>query len=216
MRKTSFANGEFYHIFNRGTDKRTIFSDKSDLERFTLCMSEFNSTKPIGSLYENTFRDKLGVQDAKLRLVNIIVYCLNSNHFHMILEQKKDNGISKFLGKLAGGYVSYFNIRNKRTGSLFQGPFKAKHIDSNKYLLHLSAYVNLNNKVHRLGVQDAKSSWEEYLEKANKSKKGICKKDIILDQFKNLKEYKDFAENSLKDILERKDLRKEMENLLLE
>ncbi len=216
MGKIRSINGEYYHIFNRGTDKRTIFMDKNDFERFLQSIREFNAIKPIGSLYENSFR-QLGVRDAKSGLVNIVAYCLNPNHFHMIVEQRRDGGISKFLGKLCGGYVSYFNFKYKRNGSLFQGKFKAIHVDSNEYLLHLSAYVNLNNRVHRLGVSDAKSSWDEYMKRdSGKAGEGVCKKEIVLSQFKNLAEYKSFAESSLRDILERKYLRKEMESLLFE
>lgn len=211
MRKVKFANGEFYHVYNRGTDKRTIFNDKYDFERFIQSMKEFNSVKPIGSLFENSFRDQLGVWDAKL--VNIVAYCLNPNHFHLILEQRQKDGISRFMGRLGGGYVSHFNIKYKRAGTLFQGRFKAIHIDSNEYLLHLSAYVNLNNKVHRIKGESFRSSWNEYI---NKNKVSLSKPGIVLKQFGNLGEYRGFAESSLEDILERKERRKEMENLLLE
>jgi len=77
-------------------------------------------------------------------LVEIIVYCLNPNHYHIILRQVSEGGVSKFMLKLSSGYSSYFNKKNKRSGSLFQGRFKAVHIDSNEYLLYLSAYVNKN------------------------------------------------------------------------
>ena len=211
MRKIKFVNGEFYHIYNRGTDKRVIFIDQYDFGRFLESMKEFNSVKPIGSLYENSFRDQLRPRETKL--VNIIAYCLNKNHFHLILEQREDGGISNFMQKLGGGYVNYFNAQYFRTGTLFQGRFKSIHVDSNEYLLRLSAYVNLNNKVHKIKNKNFRSSWNEYVQE---SKNNLCKSDIILDQFKNTNEYKDFAENSLSDILQRKAMRKEMENLLLE
>lgn len=115
------------------------------------------------------------------------------------------------MHKLGLGYTKYFNQKNKRNGVLFQGPFKAKHVSSNEYLLHLSAYVNLNNKVHQLGNGVSKSSWEDYLV-TNNLKVSFCKKDIILNQFKTVKEYCKFAEDALKVIHNRKDL----ESLLLE
>jgi len=219
MRKKPFANGEFYHIYNRGVDKRIIFSDDEDLERFFQGMVEFNTINPVGSLYENSFR-KLGGPTAKLekRLVNIVAYCLNSNHFHFILEQVSGGGISEFMKRLSGGYTWYFNNKDKRSGSLFQGKFKAIHIDTNEYLLHLSAYVNLNNKVHQLGGPTAKlisskSSWGEYIDK---NLKGVCEKDIILDQFKNINEYKKFSLSSLEMIKKRKEDIKDIEKFLLE
>jgi len=216
-RKISFANGEFYHIFNRGVDKRKIFLCGEDLRRFFQSMNEFNSIKPIGSIYENSFhKDKKSELDDLIdgesrKLVNFICYCLNPNHYHFILEQSVDSGIEKFMHKL-GGYSWFFNKKYNRSGSLFQGPFKAVHIDSNEQLLHTSVYVNLNDKVHQLGGGAAKlvnSSWEEYV---GDDKSGFCDKGIILDQFQGKEKYEDFAKSSLLDIKERR----EMNLLLLE
>lgn len=223
-RKKPFVNGEFYHVYNRGVEKRNIFSDQDDLERFLQSMIEFNVVDPIGSLYENSFR--LGGPTPKFdesgeeKLVNFICYCVNPNHYHFILEQVTDGGISEFMKRLSGGYTGYFNNKNKRSGVLFQGKFKSIHIDSNEYLLHLSAYVNLNDHVHKhqLGGRTAKlvesrSSWAEYM---GEVKNPFCDKDIILEQFRNKKEYQKFAESSLSDILERRADMKDVEKLLLE
>lgn len=219
IRKKPFVNGEFYHIYNRGVDKRIIFNDNKDIERFSQSMVEFNVLEPVGSLYENSFR-KLGGRTAKLekKLVNIIAYCLNSNHFHFILEQVSDGGISEFMKRLGGGYTWYFNNKNKRTGSLFQGKFKSIHIDTNEYLLHISAYVNLNDRVHKLTSENSKfvnsrSSWGEYV---GKNIKYFCEKDIILEQFKNINEYKKFSLSSLEMIKKRKESIKDIEKFLLE
>lgn len=206
-RKTSFTIGEYYHVYNRGVDKRIIFADSYDMRRFFQSMVEFNTVLPIGSLYENSFL-QLGGETPKSgeMLVNIIAYCLNPNHFHFILEQLVDGGISEFMKRL-GGYTGYFNKKHERSGSLFQGVFKDVYIDSNEYLLHVSAYVNLNNRVHQLGGETPKlvesmSSWGEYTDKGIK---GICEKEIILGQFKNVGEYKEFSLSSLEQILKRKE-----------
>jgi len=218
-RKQAFANGEFFHVYNRGVDKRIIFTDEYDIRRFFQSMIEFNAVDPIGSLYENSF-NKLGSETPKFgkKLVNIIAYCLNPNHFHIILEQLIDGGISEFMKRLGGGFTNYFNNKYKRSGALFQGVFKDVHIDSNEYLLHVSAYVNLNDRVHKLGGETPKlvrsrSSWEEY---TDPKIKGICEKEIILGQFKNMDEYKEFALSSLESIIKRKDELKDIDNFLLE
>ncbi len=206
MRKTKLVTGEFYHIYNRGVDKRSIFKKDNDLARFFQCLDEFNSEKPIGSLFEFSFV-KEKIKHKNLKLVNIICYCLNPNHYHLVLEQHVDNGISEFMKRLNGGYTNYFNAKYKRSGALFQGKFKANHIDSNEYLLHVSCYVNLNNQVHKLKTNSFLSSWSEYIDIIQK---GLCKKDIILNQFDTKKEYKTFAEESLNNISERKELLKEL------
>ncbi|HRY62896.1 MAG TPA: hypothetical protein P5056_03975 [Candidatus Paceibacterota bacterium] len=149
-------------------------------------------------------------------MVNIICYCLNPNHFHLILEQVSDNGIREFLRKI-GGYSRHFNLKYKRSGPLFQGRFKAKRIDTDDYLLHLSVYVNLNDRVHQLRNPSTKlienSSWKEYIDDRVK---GICKKDYVLDNFKSKDEYKKYAENVLQGIIERKNDLAQLENITLE
>ena len=210
-RKVKFAKNHFYHIFNCGVDKREIFSFPDDLARFLQSMDEFNTTKPIGSIFQNSFNPLRSSTPKDGKLVNFVCYCLNSNHYHFLLEQVADNGIEKFMQRLGTGYTNFFNHKNKRSGSLFQGRFKSIHIDSNEYLLHLSAYINLNDKAHQLGSSASKSSWGEYVGN-NFGDFNFCKKDIILGQFKNKEEYKDFAEESLKIIREKK----EIEKLLLE
>lgn len=132
----------------------------------------------------------------------------------MILRQRVKNGISEFMRRVGTGFTQHFNFKHKRSGVLFQGKFKAKHINSNEYLLHASAYVNLNDRVHKIDkIHNFKSSWNEY----TLNHKGLCSyKDIILGQFNNQKDYVSFAESSLKDILDRKQLFKEIENLLME
>jgi len=121
------------------------------------------------------------------------------------------------MQKLGAGYTSYFNIKNKRTGVLFQGAFKAVHIDSNEQLLYVSSYVNLNFKVHQLGGEASKlklmkSSWDEYVGENNiKNNEAFCEKDIILDQFKNKNEYKKHAFETLELVLENKKRKKEDE-----
>ncbi|MFA5997699.1 MAG: transposase [Candidatus Paceibacterota bacterium] len=224
LRKTAFVEGEYYHIYNRGVDKRNIFSDEFDVQRFFQSMEEFNVVEPIGSIFENSFikdveDSQLGSSTPKLRLVNFIAYCLNQNHYHFILEQVSDKGTEKFMHRLGTGYTNYFNKNNKRSGSLFQGRFKAVHIDSNEQLLHVSAYVNLNDKVHQLGsstpkLMKSRSSWGEYIGVGQAS--NFCEKDIILDQFRSSKEYQKFAESSLVDILKRKVATKDMVEDLLE
>ncbi len=205
MRKVPLVNGEYYHLYNRGVDKRTIFQDYSDLSRFFESINEFNFVEPIGSIFLNSFNKNR--KNGK-KLIEIVCYCLNPNHYHFVCRQLVENGISEFMKRLSGGYTQYFNNRHKRGGALFQGRFKSSHIDSDSYLRHVSAYVNLNNRFSGKPFPLSKSSWEEYF---GKEKSCICNPDIVLGQFKNLKEYQKFAESALEDIIKRKELEKELE-----
>ena len=221
VRKIQFANGEFYHIYNRGTDKRNIFSDEADQWRFIQSMQEFNVLDPIGSIYEHCrtkahVSNKFGSRASKSengdeKLVNIVAYCLNLNHYHLLLQQVAEKGIEKFMQRIGTGYTKYFNHKEERSGGLFEGKFQAVHVDSNEYLLHVSVYVNLNDRVHGFGSNaskssevvpiKSKSSWEAYM---GNVKDGLCEKDNVLGQLKNREEYRNFSENTLVSIRERK------------
>jgi len=196
------VEGEYYHIYNRGVDKRNVFSDKSDIQRFLQSMREFNTKNPIGSLYENSFNKELGGKASKL--VQFIAYCSNPNHYHFILTPLVEKGVEKFMQRLGTGYTMYFNEKNKRSGSLFQGKFKSKHINSNEYLLQASSYVNLNNYDKNGIIKKSlnASSWIEYTQSANFN---FCEKSIILRQFKSKKEYEKFALDAWRNTYERKE-----------
>lgn len=212
MVKPKLVTGEFYHIYNRGNNKRPIFLSHFDLFRFLQSMREFNTKEPIGSIYlkslkENEFRSS--TPQSKERVVDFVCYCLNQNHFHILAQQLEENGIMKFMHRLSTGYTNFFNGKNKFSGALFQGRYKAIHVDSNEYLRHLSVYINLNHKAHQLRSstpQLYKSSWGEYIG----DEKGFCNKHIITSQFKSVKNYIDFAQEALKIIKDKKYMEKSL------
>ena len=116
------------------------------------------------------------------------------------------------MQRLGNGYTKYFNNKYKRSGVLFQGKFKSKHIDSNEYLLHLSAYINANNRLGHRMSKLSKSSLNEFLDKTLNRNRKLCNTEIILGQFRNKKEYEGFVNGSLEDIILRKEMLKELEN----
>jgi putative transposase len=149
MQRPVFANDYFYHIFNRGVDKRNIFFEDKDYRRFLFGMREFNDeNSTINTLRRINMANEGNPMSLKPiekdPLVKIVCYCLMPNHFHFILKQIKDKGISKFLQKLGIGYTKYFNQKNERSGVLFQGKFKAVLVDKDNYFNHLVRYIYLN------------------------------------------------------------------------
>ncbi len=125
MRKITFTNNEVYHVYNRGVDKRNTFLIEKDHLRFMKSVDQFKNDK------NNMF-------------VEILAYCLMPNHFHLLIKQKSENGISIFMHKLGTGYTKYFNKKYNRSGSLFESTFKAKHVKNEEYYKHVSKYIHLN------------------------------------------------------------------------
>jgi len=168
MRKHKFIIGSYYHIYNRGVDKRDIFSNIKDVNRFLLCMKLFSYEDPIGSVQIVT-RDleNIGVQHLQKgkKIISIVEYCLNPNHFHFILKEESDGGISEFMKRLLGGYTNYFNKKESRSGALFQGRFKSLYAEREKYFEDLFAYVMWNYKVHDISKDKfylVRTSEQEY------------------------------------------------------
>ena len=203
MRKTKFSNDNYYHIYNRGADKRQIFLDSSDYVRFIHYLYDFNDNKII----PNFSRDIEGgpASNIKLRdlLVEIISFCLMPNHFHLILKQVKDGGITKFMRKLSTGYVMYFNKRNKRSGVLFQGKFKAILIDNDEYLAHLSRYIHINPlEISNSNLNNYR--WSSYLDYVGiKNFPSVINKATINSLFPKEIDYRDFISQFISSDLEK-------------
>jgi REP element-mobilizing transposase RayT len=170
-RKIKFEIGNYYHVYNRGVDKRDIISDPHDELRFLHSLNIFNTTESVGSVLEYNKRNKKGGNPVSTsRLVEIIAFNLLGNHYHLVLRQLIDGGISQFMKSLGGGYTKYFNEKHDRSGSLFQGAFKATFIPEEN-LEKFVAYTNLNHVVHKVGTPTSnwgrRSSWEQYNNKAH-------------------------------------------------
>lgn len=143
MRRTPFAVGEKYHIYNRGTEKRKTFLDKYDYQRFIFIMNSFNKIDP-GKNVTRSLSTKSRSKQNESPLVRIEHFCLMPNHYHLIVEELEEGGTSKFLQKVMTGYTMYFNKKYKRSGALFQGKTKSNHIDTDIYYNQVRAYVDLN------------------------------------------------------------------------
>jgi len=145
-RKVPFVMGEYYHIYNRGVDKRIIFTNDYDYERFVLLLYVLNTGKDIkvrDLLRGNSFYELLKIKNNN-PIVAIGAYCLMPNHFHLLLTPLMKGGITKFMLKLQTSYSMYFNIKNKRSGSLFQGPYKSQYLNTDEYLKYIYSYIHLN------------------------------------------------------------------------
>lgn len=140
-----FAIDEYYHCYNRGTDKRTVFEDTQDYEYFQKSLNAYNTTLVLGKLrlYDNEIQ-------AESKLVEILSYCLLPNHYHIILRESVEHGISQFMQRVGVGYTMYFNEKNERSGGLFQGTFKSKHIESDQDLRQVISYVTYNHMIHNI------------------------------------------------------------------
>jgi REP element-mobilizing transposase RayT len=141
-RNHTFAVDEYYHCYNRGTDKRVVFADKQDYNYFLESIDSYNSNEAFGKL---RLHQKSPLED---QIVEVVAYCLLPNHFHMVLKERVEGGISKYMQRIGISYTLYFNEKNNRSGALFQGAFKSKEIGTDQDLRQVISYVTHNNIVH--------------------------------------------------------------------
>lgn len=147
IKRPEFANGEIYHIIIRGVGDSLIFKNKGDYYRGIFSLYEFNTTRPViirekrkqrkQHKYKEPFSDK------REKMVEILAFCLMPNHIHLLLWQRKKNGISEFARKFGAGYVGYFNRKHDRKGPLF-GKFRAVHVATNNQLEAVYCYIHTN------------------------------------------------------------------------
>lgn len=199
-RTTALTNGEIYHIFNRGVNKQSIFWDERDYNRVIDSMIYYSFIKPqIRYSYLNRLLPDERAQVWKElrakhdRLVDLIAYVYMPNHYHFLLKQLTDDGITHFLGTWQNSFCRYVNTRHSRIGPLFQGQFKAVRISTDAQLVHVSRYIHLNPHTSLI-VNDKKEleeyPWSSFSEYINPKAPSICQKDIVLGQFKDSDSYK--------------------------
>lgn len=203
-----FAPDEYYHVYNRGVDKRSIFENKADYRRFVESLYLFNSIERI-VLRLVPKKDRFSC-DREETIVYIGAYCLMPNHFHILIKAKSDNGVSSFMEKIQTSYSMYFNKTRQRSGSLFQGPFRAEHVTRDEYLKYLFSYIHLNPiKIidpdwKEKGIKDidqAKnfllsgqfSSYQDYIG-LNRQESSVLNREVFPEYFQSTKDFNDFID----------------------
>jgi len=216
----TYVKGGFYHVYNRGVEKRKIFLDTQDYKVFLKNLKTYLSepedpSKLKFTLQGTTFKGIPRQSKNYYQEVDLVCYCLMPNHFHFLVKQSDKSSLQIFMKSLTVKYSMYFNKKYDRVGQLFQGRYKAALINDDKYLLHLSRYIHLNPSEDTDNLVGAYSSYANYL---GLKKTKWLKSDTILNffnkevalEFKKINNYKDFVENY------KKDSREILEDLTLE
>lgn len=223
-RKLQFAPGEFYHVYNRGNARQDIFNNDKDRYRFLQAMYLSNNSNSFLAI-EELERSKSGYTLEEIKriidssgvvynsLVRICADCLMPNHFHFLIQEIQKDGIIKFMQKLGTSYAKYFAIKYDRPGSLFQGRFKATHIETDDQLRYILAYINAINPAQLVdrdlkenGIKNVARSWE-FVDKYNWSthqefigrrESIIINKGLLGKLYPNRKLYSDFIKSILR------------------
>ena len=208
MRNIEISQGEYYHIYNRGVLKQAIFHNIRDWSRFLFLITYLqspiafaNPNRIITNFVEHrvfNINSKIEATVIKERYVELVCFCLMPNHFHLIVKEIKPNGISRYMQRVLNGYSKYFNTKYKKSGHVFQGPYKAKHVSDNNSLLYLSTYIHKNPTSLRIGKDGLhKYQWSSYFDYIVKNRwNNLLASGVIDEQFSSPDEYKEFVGNS--------------------
>ncbi len=229
QRRAQFANGEIYHIVSRAIDGIDLFRDKQDYSQMIRDLFRFNDLSPVIStqrVFYHRNKNETGSDPVSFErrerklLVEILSFCLMTNHVHLLIRQLQDNGIRKFIQKF-GGYATYYNKKYQRKGYLFQGRYRAVHIKDDKQLMTVFVYIHTNPIAilypgwKEKGIKDVEKAlkfleeyrWSSYLDYLGiKNFPSLTSREFLIETMGGLKEYKRLVEGWLNQKRELYDL----------
>ena len=232
MRKTPFVPGEYYHIYNRTILNIPEFKERNNCNRLAQAFLLANSTKsgrafeylrnnskPTSDVgFDLLLKNALEIARSGEKLVDVLCYAIMPDHYHLLIREVKERGITEFIRKSNISIAKYVNKTKERRGTIFEGLFKSKHIDSNEYLRHLSLYIHLNPLDFIAG-----KDWREHkLENWSKHKGRLLNypwsslsfflnnipndiisgHEIIISQFKNSGDYEFYLKSWTNDFID--------------
>lgn len=173
-----FVNESYYHVYNRGIDRRHTFTNKREYTRALELLTFYQYTNiPIRysrfiEAPEKLRQSYYGTMQNSGKLVEVVAYCLMPNHFHLLIKQRKEKGIASYVSNFINAYTKYFNTKYQRIGPLFQGVFKAVFVETDEQLIHLTRYIHLNPVSSRMITTETLplfpwSSHPHYLKRTN-------------------------------------------------
>ncbi|MDP2676975.1 MAG: transposase [bacterium] len=208
MRNIIIAPEEHYHILNRGNNKQPIFLDDHDRARFLFLILYFQSSVIVLNvsyhilhfMKHSVFNISRNMKKEifENRYIDLVNFALMPNHFHLTIQERKEGGTARYMQRVLNGYTKYFNAKYKKSGHLFQGPYKAIHISHDRQLLYLSAYIHSNPKeLQKWSRKPEAYPWSSYQDYTQKNRRGsLLQMGIITEQFPHVKKYRDFVETS--------------------
>ena len=200
-RQVIIADNEYYHVFNRGVARQPIFSSQRDYAQALLTLTYYLFSSPPMKLsrfkiFSISERDRIIAEQIKKKevLVKLVAFTFMPNHVHFLFQQITNGGVAKFMSQFQNSYTRYFNTKQKRVGPLFQGAFKAVHVESEEQLLHLTRYIHLNPVISNVVKKEDLISYPwSSLQDYHKGSSSFVTLNPILDLLKTPDKYEKFV-----------------------
>ncbi|MDO8462859.1 MAG: transposase [bacterium] len=204
MRNIVITSGEYYHIYNRGNDRRDIFYGDDDYLRFVVALLLYQFPESVSQL-NRTVRKYvqhlvLDTSDFQLqgRYAELVCFALMPNHFHLIIRELEEGGIARYMQRLLNGYTKYLNTKHEKSGHVFQGTYQAVHVEDDDQLCYLSAYIHRNPRdLPAWRNCEQEYPWSSYQDYVSENRwKGFLSPDIVLNQIGYGDRYRSFVQRS--------------------
>lgn len=202
------APGEYFHVFDRGVQKQAIFQIEADYVRFLFLILTFQGEFTIKNISREIkesvqsrtlhINEELEQEILKDRMVELILFCLMPNHFHLMVRELEEGGLSKYMHRVLTAYVKYFNLRHDKSGYLFQGKYKDVHVKNDRQLMHTSAYIHKHPREIGWVEKEHLYTWSSYQDCIAENRFGkLLVPDIVTERYRNEKgSYREFVSTS--------------------
>lgn len=202
LRKTPLVNGQIYHVFNRSVAKQPIFNGIRECDVFLNLVEYYNFVNipmrysylhRINIIERVSLYDKLYRENQKYTDINAL--SVMPNHYHLLIKQNQDGGISNYIRLLQNSYSHYLNVKTGRSGALFQSPFKAVRIENDEQFLHVARYIHLNPLTSYLIKKDSElmnCKYNSYRDYVTENPRRFITTKLLMSFFKNKEGFSKF------------------------
>lgn len=202
-RKHPIVQGEIYHVFNRSVASQPIFINKRDYQRafealyfysFEKSGLRFSHFNQLPLEERSSYLEDLRRKNSKQ--IQLLAFCFMPNHIHLLLKGLHEKGIATFMTHFQHSYAKYFNIKNKRTGSVFQSMFKAVRIETDGQLMHVTRYIHINPLTSYIVKDPSKLEdylWSSYQDYIGKRQSEIVDSKMVLEFFSSIGDFKKYT-----------------------
>ena len=209
IRKVTFAPGEHYHICFRGNNKQIIFRSEMDRARLLFLLLYLQSPENIQNISRVVSEcrrngnwnidENLLSKIVKTRYVALEAFAFMPNHAHLAVREDQEQGIVRYLQRVLNAYAKYFNTKYETVGHLFQGPYRAVHVEDNDQMLYLSTYIHRNpRELSEIRGSEHNYEWSSYQDYLGENRFGeLLDSSLVLEQFDSSKEYRLFVDSSV-------------------
>lgn len=210
IRGNLIAPGEYYHLCNRGVNKQAIFHDNKDYQRFLFLLLYFQSdarfpqvSRSVKEFVKHPMLDNVDDIINK-RTVELTAFCIMPNHFHLVVKEVEEGGITSYIQRISNAYAKYYNTKYNKSGHVLQGAYRLVHVNSDRQIMHLSAYVHRNpREISKWFKKEDQYPWSSYQDFIAKNRwSNLLMTDVVTDQFKSRDSYHEFVRTSPTKILE--------------